>query len=69
MKRKSKQSHDRVAMMRDRGIEQPELLYEDDKSRAQIGYYLTYANDTWLQNRDNLKRWNENLAWQWYESH
>lgn len=41
--------------------------YNDSRSRRQIGFFLTWANDTRRQNEHNLTRWNEELAWQWYE--
>jgi hypothetical protein len=37
------------------------------RSRHQIGYYLTYANDTDARNARNLKRWTDEVAWRWYE--
>ena len=37
------------------------------RSRRQIGYYLTYANDTDARNARNLKRWTDEVAWRWYE--
>jgi hypothetical protein len=41
--------------------------FEDMRSRRQIGYYLTYANDTDARNARNLKRWTDEVAWRWYE--
>jgi hypothetical protein len=41
--------------------------YHDPRSQRQIGYYLTYANDTDARNARNLKRWTEEVAWRWYE--
>ena len=41
--------------------------FEDTRSQRQIGYYITYANDTDARNARNLKRWNEEMAWRWYE--
>jgi hypothetical protein len=41
--------------------------YEDTRSQRQIGYYITYANDTDARNARNLKRWSEEMAWRWYE--
>ena len=41
--------------------------YDDNRSRRQIGYYLTYANDTDARNARNLKRWTDEVAWRWYE--
>jgi hypothetical protein len=41
--------------------------YHDPRSQRQIGYYLTYANDTDARNARNLKRWSDDVAWRWYE--
>jgi hypothetical protein len=41
--------------------------YDDTRSQRQIGYYLTYANDTDARNARNLKRWSDEIAWRWYE--
>jgi hypothetical protein len=41
--------------------------FEDTRSQRQIGYFITYANDTDARNARNLKRWNEEMAWRWYE--
>ena len=41
--------------------------YHDTRSQRQIGYYLTYANDTDARNARNLKRWSDEIAWRWYE--
>ena len=41
--------------------------YHDTRSQRQIGYYLTYANDTDARNERNLKRWSNEIAWRWYE--
>ena len=41
--------------------------FEDTRSQHQIGYYLTYANDTDARNARNLKRWSDEIAWRWYE--
>lgn len=41
--------------------------FQDTRSQRQIGYYLTYANDTDARNARNLKRWTDEVAWRWYE--
>ena len=41
--------------------------FEDTRSQRQIGYFITYANDTDARNARNLKRWSEEMAWRWYE--
>jgi hypothetical protein len=41
--------------------------FEDTRSQRQIGYYITYANDTDARNARNLKRWSDEIAWRWYE--
>jgi hypothetical protein len=42
--------------------------FHDMRSQRQIGYYLTYANDTDARNARNLKRWSDEIAWRWYEA-
>ena len=41
--------------------------FQDTRSQRQVGYYLTYANDTDARNARNLKRWTDEVAWRWYE--
>ena len=41
--------------------------FQDTRSQRQVGYYLTYANDTEARNARNLKRWTDEVAWRWYE--
>jgi hypothetical protein len=41
--------------------------FNDMRSQRQVGYYLTYANDTDARNARNLKRWSDEIAWRWYE--
>ena len=39
--------------------------FQDTRSQRQVGYYLTYANDTDARNARNLKRWTDEVAWRW----
>jgi len=41
--------------------------FDDERSRKQIGVYLTYAIDTYAKNALNLRHWYEYVAPRWYD--